>query len=82
MDKKAKFLHIRSDERLHEALKASAGRAHRTMQDQARYLLEKALGIDFGEDAAIEHRLLAMESKATYSARGQPAQKKTGNHDG
>ena len=66
MAKKTDFIHIRSDAKLHEALKASATRAHRKMQDQARYLLEKALGIAFQEDAVIDERLRAAEEHAPY----------------
>lgn len=68
MAKKSDFIHIRADAKLHETLKASAERAHRKMQDQARYLLEKALGIAYSEDAAIDDRLRAAEEVATYKS--------------
>lgn len=76
MAKKGDFIHIRSDAKLHEALKTSAARSHRKMQDQARYLLEKALGIAYQEDAVIDERLRAAEEPAPYGHPGLKGGKK------
>lgn len=78
MGGKNDFIHIRSDERLHRALKESAERAHRKMQDQARYLLEKALGIDSNEDEVISKRLHAAAEQHDSYLRGHPTYKKKG----
>lgn len=78
MGGKKEFIHIRSDERLHKALKESAERAHRKMQDHARYLLEKALGIDSNEDEAVSKRLHAAAEHHEPYLRGHPTQKKKG----
>ncbi len=60
--KKGKFLHIRSDEELHAALKAAADRSCRKDTDQARYLLRLALGLqtDEAEMAEVKTRLQRM----------------------
>lgn len=78
MGGKNAFIHIRSSERLHAALKESAERAHRTMQEHARYLLEKALGIDHNEDEAIAKRLHAAAEHHDPYLRGHPSYKEKG----
>lgn len=45
MAKKNEFLRVRADEALKAALKASAERCRRKEADQARYILEVALGL-------------------------------------
>lgn len=65
VEKKNKYIHIRSDAQLKEALADSARRHMRKETDEARYLLMKSLG-------------LIAEEIMPYQTRGQPHQKKRG----
>jgi hypothetical protein len=45
MGKKTKFIHIRADDALNEALDKAAERDVRSRADEARYLIMKSLGM-------------------------------------
>lgn len=54
---KEKFIRIRVDDTLKRALGKAADKSRRKEADQARYILEVALGLIEPEDTAVQERL-------------------------
>lgn len=73
MSKKDEFIHIRSDEELQAALKASAARSDRKITDQARYILRMALGLS---DEGTERERIQANTKKLASVPETPKLKR------
>lgn len=76
MAKKNEFLRVRANEALKAALRASAERSRRKEADQARYILEVALGLIEEEGPLFRERTQALRGPSPTTGSGEKS--KTG----